>query len=136
MTANTLTSTVPQPAARPATPAAMPATPAAMRAPAPSVARSPRPVRATTHAGGIGFELLLATADAAPPSALDVDPRILVVHRPANAVAAAPPPRRSLSPPTDARRELRERRRRVLLTLCGGFGGAIAVGLSVATALA
>jgi hypothetical protein len=104
--------------------------------PAPPVAvqpRTPRPVRATVHAGSVPLELLLGQPDG-PASALDVDPRLLIVHRPQ--VAAVEAPTRSLAPPSDVRRELRERRRRLVATMGSAVVGALVTGLSIASALA
>lgn len=138
MTASTATSTLQAPPAPAAAPPQRPlaAVPAPRPAPAaahPAPPQRPRTVRATVHAGGLAMELILGQGEE-PASALDVDPRLLIVHRPS--AAPAEPARRALAPPSDLRREQRERRRRLLLTSAAGFAGAVAAGLSVATALA
>jgi hypothetical protein len=109
-----------------------PQAPAVAR-PAATIPAAPRLVRATTHPGLLGPDVLLGPAQA-PPSVLDVDPRLLTVQRGPH--AAPVPERRPVAPPPDLRGEQREHLRRLLLAAAGVTGGVAVAAASVASALA
>jgi hypothetical protein len=116
---------LPSPAAAPEQ--AVPAVPAVADVPV------PRTVRATTHIGRLPMDALLGRHVAAP-SALDVDPRLLLVQRTPTGPSTHLT-RRTLTAPADERREQRERHRRLVLCAVGGSGGLLLAGLSVVSAL-
>ncbi len=96
---------------------------------------TPRRVRATTPVGELTLDALLGGPSACTvPSALDVDPRLLLVARPR--VSAAPgAAHKTLLPPTDERREERELRRRWVLSAVGIVLGAAATTSAVTIAI-